>query len=245
MGQVLFMDTVDTHRKPRQGRSQASFERMLAAAESVMAERGDDDFALSDVAKAGKVSIGSIYCRFDSKDSLIQAVQQHVSARIQERQRSLVSRVALHTDSLAEFAERLVDEYADSLREFAPILRAMMQRATRDSIVAKVGKSSYIMVLGDVTKAMMRYREEIAHSDPERAVQSAFNVLFATVARALSLGSTVESAERQSWQQLKDDLAHMFTSFLVTTPRTDAPLRTASVAKKAAEPKGRVRPTRR
>ena len=212
------MKTVDIHRQPRQGRSQASLQRMLAAAEKVMSARGDDDFALTDVAKAGKVSIGSIYCRFDSKDALIQAVQQTVSARIQERQRALVTRVALDTDTLAEFVGRLVDEFADCLREFAPIMRPMMQRATRDPVVSRFGKDSHSSVLSDVTKAMMRYRAHIPHPDPERAVRSVFNMVYAAIARSLSLGSTEESADGGNWKHLKADLAHMFTSFLVTPP---------------------------
>jgi AcrR family transcriptional regulator len=233
------METVDIHRQPRQTRSQASFERMLAAAEKVMAARGDDDFALNDVAKAGKVSIGSIYCRFDSKDALIQAVQQRVSLRIQERQRSLVTRIALDTDSLAEFVTRLVDEFAECLREFAPIMRPMMQRATRDAVVSKFGKDSHAMVLADVTKAMLRYRSSIPHPDPERAVQSAFNIVFAAVARALSLGSTEESADGGSWKALKEDLAHMFTSFLVTPPAQNA-----EAASLADKPQAAKRPAR-
>lgn len=55
-------------RAPQQGRSKASFERMLATAEELMTQRGSDEFTLNEVAKHGKVSIGSIYCRFDSKD---------------------------------------------------------------------------------------------------------------------------------------------------------------------------------
>jgi AcrR family transcriptional regulator len=236
------MDSIDTHRQPRQTRSHASLERMLAAAEKLMADRSDDDFALTDVAKAGKVSIGSIYCRFDSKDALIQAVQRRVSLRIQERQRALVTRVALDTESLAAFVPRLVDEFAESLREYAPILRPMMQRAARDEIVSKFGKSSHAMVVADVTKAMVRYRDSIAHPDPARAVQAGFNMVYAAVARSLSLGSTQESADGGSWRQLKQDLAHMFTSFLVTPPNHSAPA--AAQSNRPPGSKKRARTTR-
>lgn len=235
------MDTVDTHRQPRQTRSHASFERMLAAAEKLMAARGNDEFALTDVAKTGKVSIGSIYCRFDSKDALIQAVQKRVSLRIQESQRTLITRVALDTDSLMTFVPRLVDDFAESLRRYAPILRPMMQRAARDPVVSKFGKMSHTMVVADVTKAMVRYGDSIAHPDPARAVQAGFNMVYAAVARALSLGSTQESADGGSWQQLKQDLAHMFTSFLVTPPSTSL----ASPASKPQGPKKRARTTKR
>ena len=43
-------------REPRQGRSRASFERMLAAAEKLMAERGSDEFTLNEVAKTGNLA---------------------------------------------------------------------------------------------------------------------------------------------------------------------------------------------
>ena len=239
------MHRLDTHRQPRQSRSQASLERMLAAAESEMAARGDDEFALTDVAKAGKVSIGSIYCRFPSKDALIQAVQQRVSLRIQERQRTLITRIALDTDSLPAFVSRLVDEFADSLREFAPIMRPMMQRAARDPVVSKLGKDSHAMVLADVTKAVLRYRDSIPHPDPERAVQSSFNMVYATVARALSLGSTEESADGGPWETLKQDLAHMFTSFLQTPPAHSSATVAPSTTDEARAPKRRANATRR
>jgi hypothetical protein len=115
-----------------------------------------------------------------------------------------------------------VDEFADSLREFAPIMRPMMQRATRDPVVSRIGKDSYAGVLSDVTKAMLRYRGDIPHPDAERAIRSVFNMVYAAIARSLSLGSTEESADSVSWRLLKADLAHMFTSFLVTQPAQSA-----------------------
>ena len=44
-------------RAPVQGRSKASYERMLVAAEGLMVSRGSDDFTLQEVSKKGKVSI--------------------------------------------------------------------------------------------------------------------------------------------------------------------------------------------
>lgn len=230
------MDASETHREPRQSRSRASFERMLIAAEQLMALKGNDDFALTDVAKAGKVSIGSIYCRFDSKDSLVQAVQQRVLLRLQKRQSELIARIALETDSLTGFVARLVDEFSELLSEFAPILRPMMLRAARDPVVSEAGRASHGMVVADVTRAMLRYRDDIAHPDPERAVQAAFNLLYAALARALSLGSSEEAAVGVSWQQLKMDCAHMCGAFLKNAPSPNLRLQIAEKPKKTPRP---------
>ena len=51
----LAVDTVS--RKPRQGRSKASLERMLSAARTLMIERGHEDFTLQEGSKAGNVSM--------------------------------------------------------------------------------------------------------------------------------------------------------------------------------------------
>lgn len=225
------IEAIETHRQPRQSRSRASFERMLIAAEQLMALHGNDDFALTDVAKAGKVSIGSIYCRFDSKDSLVQAVQQRVLAQLQKRQGELIARIALETVSLSGFVARLVDEFSELLSEFAPILRPMMLRAARDPVVSEAGRASHHMVVVDVTRAMMRYRDEIAHPDPERAVRAAFNLFYAAIARALSLGSSEEAAAGVSWQQLKLDCAHMCGAFLTNAPSRNSGLQSAEKPK--------------
>ena len=64
----------DVSRKPQQGRSKASLERMLAAGRELMLERGSEEFTLQEVSERGQVSIGSIYLRFESKDNLVRGV---------------------------------------------------------------------------------------------------------------------------------------------------------------------------
>ena len=54
--QPLAVETVS--RRPQQGRSKASLERMLEAAKGLMLELGSEDFTLLEVSKRGNVSIG-------------------------------------------------------------------------------------------------------------------------------------------------------------------------------------------
>ena len=61
-------------RAPQQKRAQASLARMMEATEALLIERGAEGFTLGEVSRVGKVSIGSIYFRFDSKEALFKAV---------------------------------------------------------------------------------------------------------------------------------------------------------------------------
>jgi len=60
----------------RQARSQATRERLLAAAEKVFADKGYDGAKLSDIAEEAGVSVGAVYFRFKDKDALFLGVAE-------------------------------------------------------------------------------------------------------------------------------------------------------------------------
>lgn len=205
-------------RAPQQGRSRASYERMLAAARTLLIERGNDEFALTDVAKLGKVSIGSIYCRFDSKDALLTAVQHQALEEMTVEQVAIVSRAHETAADLRDLVKRLVEGLAESLKTHAPILRPIMLRAAAEPATSEQGKASYGRVAEAVHAALLSHRDEIRHPDPERAAASAFRIMYAAIARYLGFGAVAESAGEGDWADLKTDLAHMCAAFLETPP---------------------------
>jgi AcrR family transcriptional regulator len=206
--------TGEASRVPQQGRSRASYERMLIAAEKLMVKRGDDDFTLTEVAKTGKVSIGSIYLRFDSKDDLIRAVHARVLARIDEDQRTMLAEVSEGSGGLDEYARRFVQAYAELLKSYGPVLRPIMFRAIHDDSMSAIGRSSAESLNVEVHKQLMAYSAEFGRPDHQRLVENAFRMIYCTLARYLGLGSSPESANEGNWEELKEDLAVMCPAFL-------------------------------
>src|SRR4051812_41941303 len=90
-------------RTPTQDRSQASLERMLQAALSLMSERASEDFTLLEVSQSGKVSIGSIYHQFRSKDDLVRAVIARQLADLAEIQQAGLQEVLRVSKTLEQF----------------------------------------------------------------------------------------------------------------------------------------------
>lgn len=203
-------------RAPRQQRSQASFERMIAAAEELLRERGNDDFTLQDVGKRGKVSIGSIYCRFDSKDDLIRAVQARVLETVNADQLRIIAEAEAKGEDLRQMIKLLVNGIADTLRLHADLMRPMMLRATSDPIVAAAGKKSYAEVADRFHKVMLAHRDEITRPDADRAVRSTYRILYAAIARYLGFGSAAGAAWEGGWDDLKEDLGEMCAAFLTS-----------------------------
>lgn len=200
-------------RKPQQGRSKASLERMLAAAEKLMLERGSEDFTLQEVSANGNVSIGSIYLRFDGKDNLVRAVISGHLERL-EAEEDIVLASVRQAKSLRAFVADYVDGYAELLKHHAPLLRLTMQRASTDPQVSAPGKDAALRFAALSAEAMMAYANEMGGTDKELKANSAYHVIFAMLARQLSLGSTGESVHDYDWQQLKRELGRMCLAYL-------------------------------
>jgi AcrR family transcriptional regulator len=209
---ALAVETVS--RKPQQGRSRASLERMLAAARELMVERGNEEFTLQAVSKRGKVSIGSIYLRFESKDNLVRAVIANALDEIADEEDLMLAGVRAKSRMLADFMPNYVEAFAESLRQNAPPLRLGMERASYDPLVGGPGKKSAFRSAAQATEAMLEYGEEFAGSDQELKAHAAYQIIFATLARQLGLGSTGESAHGYDWQQLKRELGRMCLAYL-------------------------------
>jgi len=200
----------------RQGRLPRA-RSLIAAAEELLRERGNDDFTLQEVGKRGKVSIGSIYCRFDSKDDLIRAVQGRVLEAVNAEQLRVISEAEESAENLRQLVKLLVEGTAEALRSHAELMRPMMLRATSDPIVAAAGKKSYAEVADRVEGALLAHRDEIRQPDPERAVHSAYRVIYAAIARYLGFGSATGAAWEGDWEELKQDLGTMCAAFLLSS----------------------------
>ncbi|MFM6830104.1 MAG: TetR/AcrR family transcriptional regulator [Novosphingobium sp.] len=201
-------------RTPQQGRSKASLERMLVAARELMLELGNEDFTLQDVNLRGKVSIGSIYLRFQSKDNLVRAVIARALEDLAAAEAAMVAEVLENSATLEQFIPRYVAGYAEVLRVNAPLLRLAMERATFDPLVSKPGKDHAAMATERGTNAMLRFRDAFGGSDHEMKATSAYLIVFATLARQLSLGSSGEAAHDYDWEALKRELGRMCLAYL-------------------------------
>lgn len=200
-------------RAPQQGRSRASFERMVAAARQLMIERGNEDFTLQEVSERGNVSIGSIYLRFEGKDSLLHVVIADELDRLQNDEVEMIRGVLAASSDLKRFIELFVDRYYLVLRDHAPLLRPIMARAAFDPAVSAPGRAAASATLQASTSAILSYSKELDPRTANRRAAAAYQIIFATIARYLSLGSTTESAE-SDWDTLKDELAAMCIAYL-------------------------------
>lgn len=207
----------DVSRKPQQGRSLASLKRMLEAARDLMLERGNEEFTLQEVSDHGQVSIGSIYLRFESKDNLVRGVIAEALEALAEEEAVLFQHLSESCADLEGFMVAYVESYAEVLRKHAPLLRLTMERAQSDPLVAMPGKQQALRSETDMTEALLGYAGEFGSSNGEDhriKAQSCYHVIFATLARQLSLGTSGAAVHDFDWTQMKRELASMCIAYL-------------------------------
>ncbi|MEV4603427.1 TetR/AcrR family transcriptional regulator [Amycolatopsis sp. NPDC049253] len=70
-------------RPPQQARSRESLQKVLSAAEHVLADGGIEEFTVGAVADRAGLSVGAIYRRFSGKDQLLYAVKDELLGRLE------------------------------------------------------------------------------------------------------------------------------------------------------------------
>ncbi|WP_410630187.1 TetR/AcrR family transcriptional regulator [Amycolatopsis sp. cmx-4-83] len=106
---------------PQQARSRASLEKVLAAAEHVLAHQGHEEFTIGGVAERAGLSVGAIYRRFDGKDQLLYAVKDQLLTRLETNVTEALAESGPH-DVVAAFTRALAETFAAHDRIFPELL---------------------------------------------------------------------------------------------------------------------------
>jgi AcrR family transcriptional regulator len=155
-------------RQPKQDRSRTSLRRLLETAESMLASDGYAQFTLQALSKRAKVSIGSIYNLFESKQALVRDLQVRFLERVERVHAQVINDLRRNNLPLKRLVPTAVRDYgstyeimlnccsvhevrppADRVREWQEIRRSVDER--------------FQLLLLD-------RRDDIRHPDPEHAV---------------------------------------------------------------------------
>lgn len=205
-------------RAPKQDRSRTSLRRLMETAARMLEKDGYADFTLQELSKRARVSIGSIYHRFENKQELIREVQGRFLERIEQEHALVITSLRRKELPLRALIPLAVKDYGEFLRENAGLLRVFMQIAPTDPLVATTGKKSFSQSVRDFELLILDRRAEIRHPDPEHAVIASFNIMYAAIGRYLGLGTTPDSMGEGNWDVLVEDLSAMILHFLLGDP---------------------------
>ena len=102
------------------------------------------------------------------------------------------------------------------------LVRVFMHRGIVDADVAARSSVSVSRFHDQVEAMLLRRRDEIAHDDPELAVDVAFRMAWGTLARQIMYGPTFESHRVIAWDTLVAEIGRACTAYLLGEAAAEA-----------------------
>ena len=217
-----------------QKRSQASFERILNAAESLLGDRSFDELTITDVVRRAKSSVGSFYTRFSNKDVLLDALyQRHQDQAVATMERYLAPQ-QWESASLEQIVTQIVGFAVRYHRDHRGLLRALVLRGyEKPDWRYKDVKSRNQLIVARVGALMPTRQSEINHPDAKLAGSLGFLSVLAVLREKILFEDSTASALRITARQLEEELIRSYLAYL-GVPRTSPGHRTRKATRRPA-----------
>jgi AcrR family transcriptional regulator len=199
-------------RPPQQARSRAALQRLLAAAEDVLATNGLEEFTIAAVADRAGMSVGGVYRRFTGKEQLIAAV---IDQLLTSLQRTVADSLAAAPDDLPGVVSAFADAFAAFLERSGPILATAV-----GGPVAPDSRDKGLAVMTSLDRmfldAALPHAGDINHPAPSTALtMSMRTIMSAAVHRAAAAPWWPDGL---TWTQWAAEIASMTTGYLTRPP---------------------------
>ena len=200
----------------KQARSRATLDRLLRAAEEVLARDGLDGATVPAIARRAGVSVGIVYRRFPDKDALLRAVYERFFARSRESNRATLDPACWVGVPLPDVVRAVIAGMVRGYEQHRSLLRALFRYAETHpdpEFRRRAGElsSEAFALVGDLVLAS---RARLRHPDPAAAVR------FGLLAVALTLQGLLLPERRAhhpyaaSADALADELTRLVLGYL-------------------------------
>lgn len=166
---------------PQQARSQKTLERLLDAAEELIAERGVASVTISEVVRRAGSSVGAFYARFPDKDALLATLHERSCAEALATAELALDPKRWESADFASAVFEIVKFAGVLYRERRGIVIAFIELAAGDRSFAE-RRAALEAETGARLLAFLKAREsEVAHADIEVAARVTIRMILSTL----------------------------------------------------------------
>lgn len=170
---------------PAQDRSRERFDRIVAAATAILAEKGSDAFRMSDIVERTGIAFGSLYQYFPDKSALIGTLAERCNAI----GRDCVSRDLVDMKKLSDLHAalgRITDGYYRMFRDH-PTMHHVWQATQADRSLQKIDAEDVAHLAGLLREALTRVAPHKSAAALSSFSQLAMIQIAAAVRHAIAL----------------------------------------------------------
>jgi AcrR family transcriptional regulator len=201
-------------REPRQARSRETLDRILDAAETLVADKGFEDATIAEIVRRAESSVGAFYTRFRDKEGLLYALYERYLEQAVATADDALDPARWRDTGTAELLAAVVRFLVSIYREQGGLIRAFVLRNHTDAgFRARQARLSHYV--SDKLVAVLRpHRDEIRHPQPERAVAFGLSMVFSSIEDQVLFGETRSSAVALSDDDLAVELTRAWLAYL-------------------------------
>jgi AcrR family transcriptional regulator len=165
---------------PQQARSQKTLERLLDAAEELIAEGGVAALTVSEVVKRGGSSVGAFYARFPDKDALFATLHQRSCSEALATAEFALDPARWQNSPVEAILSELVEFTVKSCVERRRLILAFIALATGDEAYG-ARRANLERQIAALTHRLFVTREgELTHPDLETAAGVTIRIVLST-----------------------------------------------------------------
>jgi AcrR family transcriptional regulator len=200
-------------RPPRQARSQETLDRILDAAEALVAEKGFENATVAELVRRADSSVGAFYARFRDKEGLLYALYERYFEQAMATADAALDPGRWEGATIPEILHAVVPFLVSVYREREGLIRAFVMRNHADpAFRARRDRLSH-RVHDGLTRLLLARSAEIRHPEPARAAAFGLDLVVSAIESAVlfdELRSTVELPD----DRLAAELTRAYLSYL-------------------------------
>jgi AcrR family transcriptional regulator len=208
------MTTPRFFRPPQQVRSRETLDRILDAAEQVLADKAFGEATLAEIMERAGVTVGAFYRRFPDKDALLHHLDERFFAELHRRAADVLDperwpETAGACTIIHEFAAQAVEVYSTR----RGLMRSLFLRARTDIVLQRSAMRVNEVFIARLRALLVPRRAQMTHPDPERAVELGFMMMVGAL-RELVVFGEIWPAPPSDMTALTVEITRMYCGYL-------------------------------
>jgi len=210
------------HKPAQQARSRLTLHRLLTAAEALLEHGGLSAATVPAIAETAGVSVGVVYRRFPDKDALLRAVYERFFSVYGEQNRARLQSIGMLDLPLPMVARSIIAGMTRGYRERHGLLRALIRyaRTHPDAEFRDAARQMNRQTMRAVVYLLIRHRDQIAHPEPEKAIELGLLAVAATLQNILLEEDTLHAVDEP--ENLDEEMVRLFFGYLGIAQRDDS-----------------------
>lgn len=201
-------------RPPQQARSQETLDRLLDAADAVLAEKSFSEATLAEIVERAGLTVGAFYRRFPDKDALLHHFDDIFFAELEATVETLLAPERWAGASAADIIITMTAEATALYRTRRGLLRSLFLRARGDKVIQESARRVNARFIAALETLLLPRRAELSHPDLPRAIGVGFTMLVGALRETIVFGEVWPGGGPGDDPRLERDLARLYLCFL-------------------------------